>query len=156
MWLLLFRSGRTFGRTIAGAKKSFDFSGKNVVTKYHSPAIRVNYKSRGAGMLKFLSPSADIVCEEEMCLSRPLFTVASTERVVMEIGASAAILDALSQGTVGLTEGIASLSQQQAAENTELLVQMYALKLSMDFQESAALRLIQEAMGLGQNIDITA
>ena len=74
----------------------------------------------------------------------------------MEVGASVAILDALSRGNVGLTDGIVALSQQQAMENTELLVQMYALKLSMDVQESAALRLIQEAMGLGRNIDVTA
>ena len=73
----------------------------------------------------------------------------------MQAGAISSILDGLAQGADS-TAGIVALSQAQAALNTRMLVEMFALKSSTEMQEAAALALIQSAMGLGQSIDVQA
>jgi hypothetical protein len=42
---------------------------------------------------------------------------------------------------------------QNAALTNQLLIQMYAFKMSMDAEQAAALSLIQRALGVGQNVD---
>jgi hypothetical protein len=66
----------------------------------------------------------------------------------MEVGAYLATTNALND--------MVAVSQQQAASTTELSVEMYALKASLDVQNAAALALIQSAMGIGQNVDYYA
>ena len=73
----------------------------------------------------------------------------------MQAGAISSILDGLTRGA-DPTAGIVALSQAQAALNTRMLVEMFALKSSTEMQEAAALALIQSAMGLGQSIDVQA
>lgn len=73
----------------------------------------------------------------------------------MGAGAVASILDGMHQGA-DPTAGVVALSRAQAARTTELLVQMYALKAATEIQDAAALGLIQNAMGIGQNIDMLA
>ena len=75
----------------------------------------------------------------------------------MEIGASASILNGLSSGNTALIDGgVVSLFRQQALESTRLLVQLYALKAATELQETAALVLIQSALGIGRNVDYVA
>jgi len=73
----------------------------------------------------------------------------------MQAGAISSILDGLARGA-DPTAGIVALSQTQAALNTRLLVEMFALQSSTEMQGAAALALIQSAMGVGQNIDVQA
>jgi hypothetical protein len=73
----------------------------------------------------------------------------------MEVGAVSSIMNNMQQGG-DLTDGIAALSQAQAAMNTQLLMELFALKSATEMQEVAALALIQSAMGVGQNIDTLA
>ena len=73
----------------------------------------------------------------------------------MEIGSVSSTLDALFQGAP-LTGGLADLSRQQAMQNAQLLMEMYALKMATELQEAAVLALIQSSMGIGQNVDIVA
>jgi len=74
----------------------------------------------------------------------------------MHIGSSSSILNELLAGNLGLTGGVAALSRQQALENTQLLLQIYALKAATELQEAAALALIQSMLGVGQNVDYFA
>ncbi|MBI5114918.1 hypothetical protein HZA56_00430 [Candidatus Poribacteria bacterium] len=71
----------------------------------------------------------------------------------MDIGTSASILSALNSGSGSLVNGIAQISMQHAAMANQLLIQMYALKMSMDTEQAATLSLIQQALGIGQNLD---
>jgi hypothetical protein len=73
----------------------------------------------------------------------------------MEVGAVSSILNGMQQGG-DLTNGLIALSEAQAAMNTQLLVELFALKSATEIQEVAALALIQSAMGVGQNIDTLA
>ena len=66
----------------------------------------------------------------------------------MEVGAY--------QGNVGAVNDMVAFSQQQAVLTTQLFVQMYALKASLDIQDAAILALIQSALGIGQNVDYLA
>ncbi len=66
----------------------------------------------------------------------------------MEVGAY--------QGNIGAINDMVTFSQRQAALTTQLFVQMYALKASLDIQDAAILALIQSALGIGQNIDYFA
>jgi hypothetical protein len=74
----------------------------------------------------------------------------------MDIGTSASILSALNSGSGSLVNGIAQISMQHAAMTNQLFIQMYALKMSMDTEQAAALDLIQQALGIGQNLDYLA
>ena len=74
----------------------------------------------------------------------------------MTVGAVSSILDGMHQGSIPLTDGVVAISRQQAAMNTRLLVEMYALKMSTGIQDAAVLALIQQALGVGQNVDYFA
>jgi len=73
----------------------------------------------------------------------------------MEVGAVSSIHSAMQEGA-DPTAGVVALSQAQATLNTQMLVEMFAVKMSTEMQEAAALALIQSAMGIGRNIDTLA
>lgn len=73
----------------------------------------------------------------------------------MDAGAVSSIHSAMQEGA-DLTAGVVALSQAQATLNTQMLVEMFAVKMSTEMQEAAALALIQSAMGIGRNIDTLA
>ena len=73
----------------------------------------------------------------------------------MGAGAISSILSGMQQGG-DPAGGVIALTEAQAAMNTQLLVELFALKAATGIQEVAALALIQSAMGVGQNIDTLA
>lgn len=73
----------------------------------------------------------------------------------MEIGAVSSILNGMQEGA-DLTGGLTALSQAQAALSAQLLVEMFALMAATEIHEAVALALIQNAMGIGQNVDMLA
>ena len=63
--------------------------------------------------------------------------------------AISAITNAMQGGT---TDPVA-ISRAQSELNSKMLLEMFALEMSAEMQEAAALALLQAAMGIGQSID---
>ena len=61
-------------------------------------------------------------------------------------------ISAIANGMQGGTADPVTISRAQSELNSKLLLEMFALEMSTEMQEAAALALLQAAMGVGRSI----